>query len=306
MESDLTSVLLEGHGIPNLHLDYSGISIAYWMDKEAIKTSNWNGIQQSFEKGENHASLYNSSRLLISFEDAIQPMHFLPATRSAYLLQFDESEESIEEGADGEHFKVVTETLAPKFMPAMRFVKPLPSNQNTPAIPIRYVFTLDPPMPVSDEICQKLMTATGLINIDSIASTPVIVNGKDPANHTQALEDMLAMDVGDHVFKNSNNEWVSSSEDEIPDQIYKWMQISPTRAKMITRIPFQHPVQIYNILQVNQIWYSFSQLYVINLFSCIISVFVNNKCLIHCLKVYLTRTLSRRIPTSPTNPFLFL
>jgi hypothetical protein len=35
----------------------------------------------------------------------------------------------------------------------------------------------------------------------------------------------------------------------LPDQIYKWTESSPTSAKMITRIPFHHPVQIYNILQ---------------------------------------------------------
>jgi hypothetical protein len=101
MESDLTNVLLEGHGIPNMHLDYPGISIAYWMDKEAIKSSDWNGIKQSFEKGENNPSLSNSSKLLISFEDSIQPMYFLPASRSGYLLEFDETEDSVLEGTDG-------------------------------------------------------------------------------------------------------------------------------------------------------------------------------------------------------------
>lgn len=30
------------------------------------------------------------------------------------------------------------------------------------------------------------------------------------------------------------------------------MSSSSTSAKMVSRIPFQHPVQIYNILQVNQ------------------------------------------------------
>lgn len=30
------------------------------------------------------------------------------------------------------------------------------------------------------------------------------------------------------------------------------MSSSSTSAKIVSRIPFQHPVQIYNILQVNQ------------------------------------------------------
>jgi hypothetical protein len=101
MESDMKTILLEGHGIPNLHLDYPGISIAYWMCKKATDGSNWEEIKQSFEKGENHPSLSNSSKLLISFEDSIQPMHYLPTTRSGYLLEFDETEASVREGSDG-------------------------------------------------------------------------------------------------------------------------------------------------------------------------------------------------------------
>lgn len=38
----------------------------------------------------------------------------------------------------------------------------------------------------------------------------------------------------------------------MPNQIYKWMGSSPTSAKIVSRIPFQHPVQIYNILQVRR------------------------------------------------------
>lgn len=35
----------------------------------------------------------------------------------------------------------------------------------------------------------------------------------------------------------------------MPDQLYTWMKTSPTSGKMVSRIPFQHPVQIYNIIQ---------------------------------------------------------
>jgi hypothetical protein len=109
-----------------------------------------------------------------------------------------------------DHFKVFTETFAPKFMPHMRFVKPLPSNPNTPPIPIRFVFTLDPPMPVSDEICQKLMNVTGLANMDTILASAAIINTtikSEDDTHTQSLEDMLVMEVGEHALKD-NNEWV--------------------------------------------------------------------------------------------------
>lgn len=97
MESDLTTVLLEGHGIPNLHLDYPGISIAYWMCKQAIDSSNWNEIKHAFQKGENHPALSNSSKLLISFEDSIQTLCYVPPSRSGYLLESNETEESVNE-----------------------------------------------------------------------------------------------------------------------------------------------------------------------------------------------------------------
>lgn len=99
MESDLTVVLLEGHGIPNLHLDYPGISIAYWMCKQDMVNTKWHEIQHAFQKDENHPALSNSSKLLISFEDSIQPQCYLPPSRSGYLLQPTESEESINEGS---------------------------------------------------------------------------------------------------------------------------------------------------------------------------------------------------------------
>lgn len=97
MESDLTTVLLEGHGIPNLHLDYPGISIAYWMCKRAIDSSQWHDIKQAFQQGQNHPALSNSSKLLISFEDSIQLQSYLPSSRSGYLLQPNENEDSINE-----------------------------------------------------------------------------------------------------------------------------------------------------------------------------------------------------------------
>jgi hypothetical protein len=112
-----------------------------------------------------------------------------------------------------EHFKVVTETVAPTFMPHMRFVKPLPSNPSTPPIPIRFVATLDPPMPVSDEISQKLMNITGLTSPDtgSVPATTNILIKNQQTSHTQSLESILVVEVGDNAFEGSNS-WVSVSK----------------------------------------------------------------------------------------------
>jgi hypothetical protein len=101
MESDASIVLLEGHGIPSLHLTYPGISVAYWMDKENVIDTHWSEIKSSFEQDQNHASLLNTCRLLISFEDSIQPMHYLPASRPDYLIKLEDTEESVTEGPNG-------------------------------------------------------------------------------------------------------------------------------------------------------------------------------------------------------------
>lgn len=100
-ESNFEKVLLEGHGVPNLHLDYPGISIAYWMDKKVIEGCNWTEMKESFEKNENHPSLSNASKLLLSFEDSIQPMCYLPPSRDSYLLNYNENEASVMNGPDG-------------------------------------------------------------------------------------------------------------------------------------------------------------------------------------------------------------
>lgn len=101
---------------------------------------------------------------------------------------------------------MVTETSAPKFMPHLSFVKPLSTNHQP--IPIRYVATLDPPMPVSDEISQKLMTMIGLV-IDTPKNA--VAEGKTKAlNQTLSLEEMLVMGIEKDAFNDAHS-WVSVS-----------------------------------------------------------------------------------------------
>ncbi|CEP12406.1 hypothetical protein [Parasitella parasitica] len=233
-QPELANILMQGHGIPNLHLNYPGVSIAYWMDKKDRDSANWQEVKTAFDNGISHSALANTSRLLISFEDSIQPLTYLPESRPSCLLG-NEAEDSI----DPEQFKVVTETAAPAFMPHFKFVKPLPTHPESQPIPIRFVAILDPPMPVSDEVCQKLMNVTGLVSLDTVPEVPY-------NSSTMSLEEQLVLDVADSVSFSGN--WVSSFDD-MPEQLYTWMQSSPASAKMVSRIPFQHPVQIYNIIQ---------------------------------------------------------
>ncbi|KAI9477999.1 MAG: mediator of RNA polymerase II transcription subunit 1-domain-containing protein [Benjaminiella poitrasii] len=246
MESNVSTILLEGHGIPTFHLGYPGIALAYWMDREHTNKTDWEEVKTVlFDQTQNHSSLSLASRLLITFEDSLQPMHYLPTqSRTSYLLGFDETEESI----NTEQFKVVTEATAPAYMPHLHFVKPLPGHPETTPIPIRFVMTLDPPLPVSDEICQKLLSSTGLLNVDAMSD---IVHNH--ASTSLSLEEMLVTDINDEdsMFLLTKENWKSTfvNKDTTYEMVYNWMSSSPSSAKLVTRIPFQHPVQIFNILQ---------------------------------------------------------
>jgi hypothetical protein len=96
-----------------------------------------------------------------------------------------------------EHVKIVTETAAPTALDPLKFIKVLTSHPEAHPVPIRFVVTLDPPVPVSDGICQKIMNVTGLSNSDSVT---------DVSYHASSLslEEMLIMDIqslSDSLFK---------------------------------------------------------------------------------------------------------
>lgn len=50
LSNNILDVLLDGHGIPSLYLDYPGISIAYWMDKTKAKTIDWDDVRDTVEQ----------------------------------------------------------------------------------------------------------------------------------------------------------------------------------------------------------------------------------------------------------------
>lgn len=112
---------------------------------------------------------------------------------------------------NSEHFKVVAETSAPKFMPHAQFVKPLPTNPTTQSIPIRFVLTLDPPMPVSDEVSQKLLNVIGLIDMTTLSTTTNTAIKINNPSRTQSLEDMLVTEIKEDALHESNL-WISVSE----------------------------------------------------------------------------------------------
>ncbi|KAI8885357.1 hypothetical protein K501DRAFT_180104, partial [Backusella circina FSU 941] len=184
----ICGVLMEGHGIPCLHLDYPGISICYWIDQHTVYKNNWDSVKGDFEGGISCPSLSKASKLLISFEESIQPMFCLSASKPHYLLGLEETEDSVKEWENGEYYKVVYESVYPKFGSPLRFIKLLPDFPNVTSIPIRFTATLDPPVPVSDEICQLLMksasltkseaTFTSTIKSSSLSLEEILVKGQ--------------------------------------------------------------------------------------------------------------------------------
>ncbi|ORZ18908.1 hypothetical protein BCR42DRAFT_478055 [Absidia repens] len=160
LSNNILDVLLDGHGIPSLYLDYPGISIAYWINKTKAKTIDWDDVRDTVEQKKIHPSLRQAAKLLISFEESKTSQYFLPPYRSNYMLTFDECEDSINE--TGNELKIITETKCPRFMQPLRFVKPISSNTSN-AIPVRFVAKLDEPIAASDIIVHKLAEATGVV-----------------------------------------------------------------------------------------------------------------------------------------------
>ncbi|KAI8377586.1 uncharacterized protein BYT42DRAFT_497464 [Radiomyces spectabilis] len=161
VSGDMGTILMEGHGVPSLYLDYPGLSIAYWIDKKSMLDTDWESVRKSVENGDKHTALRPAAKLNISFEASEQSHYFLPPSRTRYLLSLEETEDYILEGENGKHMKILRETACPKFMQPMRFIKVLSTHPEAAAIPVRMVATLDPPLPASDTIIQSLMRITG-------------------------------------------------------------------------------------------------------------------------------------------------
>ncbi|KAL0093672.1 hypothetical protein F4703DRAFT_1830656 [Phycomyces blakesleeanus] len=253
LDDDLASVLMEGRGIPSLYLDHPGVSISYWIDKKYVLGGDWKSVQKSIDRDQNNQLLYKSHKLDISFEASLHPQQFLPPSRTNYLLGFDETEDSVQEGVNGMHYKIVKETEFPKFIGAMRFVKPLPTLPGLHSIPVRFVAILDPPVPASDLIVQKLMKITGFSNEDSKIQTTTT----NPSSDALSLEELLVTDIKkttdqssteqESIFKTNGK--LRLSVDSSKEQVYKWAGSQKTSGKLIDRIPFNHPVQLFNIIQ---------------------------------------------------------
>ncbi|CAO3608624.1 unnamed protein product [Cunninghamella echinulata] len=246
LSNNTLGVLLEGHGIPSLYLNYPSVSIAYWIDKGKSSTIDWDDVGNHIESGKHHPSLSEAATLFISFEESKSLHQFLPPHRSNYMLSSDEIEDDIKL----DEFKVIKETKWPKFMQPLRYVKTLSTCLDASPIPVRFVAKLDTPLPTSDTIIQKLMEITGIISSSNTSAS--LTDRLNPSSFS--LEELLVEDLSKDNNDKTNllklkTAW-SKKLDDSTNQVYQWIPNTGTPAKLLHRIPFQHPAQIYSIIQL--------------------------------------------------------
>jgi hypothetical protein len=65
-------------------------------------------------------------------------------------------------------------------------------------------------MPVSDEISQKLLNVTGLVDVTTLGTINNTTAKISNSTRTQSLEDMLVTNIKENAF-NESNSWISVS-----------------------------------------------------------------------------------------------
>ncbi|KAI8063810.1 mediator of RNA polymerase II transcription subunit 1-domain-containing protein [Gongronella butleri] len=259
LSNQLSQVLLEGHGIPCLNLNAPGIAITYWMDKEKRDKCNWDQVDTDINQGKSPLSLLVASSLTIGFEESTHPRQYLPADRTSFLVGFQETEESITSGSN--QLKVIKEPKWPQFMPPLRFVKPSSATTNAPTLPVRFVAKLTNPLPASDIVCQKLLEMMGIASKKD--GTPATMTlDRSPA---LSLEDLLVQPFLDDnktpsPLHTKHLIWGKTMEGSL-DQAYEWMANTGSSGKLLHRIPFQHPAQLFGIVQCLRQQHMFNDLF---------------------------------------------
>ncbi|ORX58903.1 hypothetical protein DM01DRAFT_1333519 [Hesseltinella vesiculosa] len=259
VSNQLSQVLMEGHGIPCLNLSSPGIAITYWMTQKTLKTCDWDQVAKDMEQNKRPLGLLPACSLIIGFEASMTQRQYLPPERSSYLVDFQEAEETILH--DGSGLKIIHEPKSPSFMPPLRFVKPSSATTKAPTIPVRFVAKLPTPLPASDTVIQKIMEMTGMANKKE--SMPVTV----PLERSSALSleellihGFLVDDDKSAPFRSTSLTWLKTSDESL-DQQYEWLAYTGSTGKLIHRIPFQHPAQLFGIVQVLRQQHMFNDLF---------------------------------------------
>ncbi|CAG8501940.1 14005_t:CDS:2, partial [Acaulospora colombiana] len=152
-KGDIPQVLLDGHGIPLLHVERVGPSIAYWAPKSRIIETNWNVVKYIMERGENCDYARPFHRLWIMMEESKSPHVFLPSERNQYLI--DESDDEFELM---QSYGVVPD-ITFSLLQTLKFLQP--KEGSTDSALVQFVLWLEPPVHVADTIAREIGTLSG-------------------------------------------------------------------------------------------------------------------------------------------------
>ncbi|KAG2177123.1 hypothetical protein INT43_007779 [Umbelopsis isabellina] len=249
-------VMNNGHGIPQMHVDHPGLSIFFWAGPVEMLETEWGQLEASIENAEIPATLKTATKMWISYEDSNTMTTYPPEAKSHFLLSFDETLESILAEENGEHFMIIDEPQQQDTGINIRYLKTSPNHPNASTVPVSFVANFDHPIPVSAYTCSQLANILGLPGInglsgerdhsvdqqDDVGLEVLLVNecmhGTDNSKQSAVIQDLLT----------DNVRWRVEAENTIQNYVY--MNSTAKRGKLLHRIPFGHPAQLYGIMQI--------------------------------------------------------
>ncbi|KAG2182679.1 hypothetical protein INT44_005659 [Umbelopsis vinacea] len=255
--NDVAFVLNNGHGIPQMHSAHPGLTIYYWAGPAELLETQWGQLQATIENAEVPSTLENAAKMWITFAESSSIITYPPASKPHYLLSFDDTEENIQAEPNGEHFIILDEPQFNDAAASIRYIKTLPTHPEAVSVPICFVANFEQPIPASEYTCSRLAKLIGLSGINAQQNNG---NNATSAEGDACLEALLIEDCATGEQSESkqkgdasnllgdNMQW-NVNIDNMHQQ-YVYTKSTPIRGKLLHRIPFEHPVQLLNILQI--------------------------------------------------------
>ncbi|KAM3582470.1 hypothetical protein VKS41_005115 [Umbelopsis sp. WA50703] len=222
-------VLNNGHGIPQMHIDHPGLSIFFWAGPVEVLETEWGQLEASIEN----------------------------ASKAHFLLSFDETLESILAEENGEHFIIIDEPEQLESGVNIRYLKTSPNHPNASTVPVSFVARFDYPIPLSASTCSQLANVLGLPGIN------VLSGERDNTTDHQDDVGLEALLIKDCIQGTEGSKQSANVQDLLSDNVRWHVEVENTkqnyvhminstvkRGKLLHRIPFGHPAQLYGIMQV--------------------------------------------------------
>ncbi|CAG8434639.1 12369_t:CDS:10 [Ambispora gerdemannii] len=259
VQDDTSRILTHGHGLPLNNMDKIGPSIAFWAPRYVILETNWEltVVKQILNQGQisvMHDSLKRFHRLWITMEESHVMNEFLPSNTS-YLLVGDDIDENLKSRFDvipDATCTNITSHITSEPSPPLKFI--CPKKDAIESAYVQFVAWLEPAVYVSDSVARTIG------NLASIKSRGHIVSSMfDSSNMVEAisLEKLLIQDaVPNPTLATLSSSlslearWEMQIDESSPLQIYSFASQDQTYARKIDRIPFIHPVDLYEAIKL--------------------------------------------------------